>query len=214
MDRWRTLDLDGDGHPEVVTTNGSVFWVFQLVGGQGPGRPEAGRLTQLDNGYGAETQLSYTSAKEHTDNPLPFPENVVTGVTVTGANNLGGSLAGSRFAYGNGSLVFDSALVRFVFPGYGRSVQVELTPPAPSEKSVGQALITDRAGLEPFSQVLSQHDRWVREKRVGQVIQAMTLHGLTITDPWSLLNAPVPASNATSERAFRQGSAIRLVPSK
>ena len=206
------FDIDGDGRPDVLTIgstkngteNGTVFWVSQLVGvdGQDPGRPEAGRLTRFDNGYGAVTQLSYTSAKQHTDNALAFPENVVTGVTVTGADHLGGTLAGSRFAYGNGSLVFDSALDRFVFPGYGRSAELQLFdavhPIIGSGRAVGLALVTDRFGLTPFDPALSQHDRWVREKRVGQVSQTLTIHDITTTDPWGLLDTPALAQFVTS----------------
>jgi RHS repeat-associated protein len=205
------FDIDGDGRPEMLTSAGSSFSVFQLAGGQAPGRPEAGRLTQIDNGYGAVTHISYASAKQHTDNSVPFPENVVTAVTTTAVNQLGGSLAGTGYAYGNAELVFDSALDRFVFPGYGRTVEVDLFgqsgPPTPSvwPPSLGQALIIDRWPLglitsgrndarspDPaFTTV--QYDRWRRERRVGQVRDVISARVVGEDDPWLLLN--VSASN-------------------
>ena len=60
--------------------------MYQLAGGAVPGTPEAGRLVQVDNGYGAKTIIGYRSAKEDgtTLHQVPFPEIVVTSVETTG----------------------------------------------------------------------------------------------------------------------------------
>ena len=59
---------------------------------------------------GTKTRIEYVSAKQFTDNPIPFPEIVVGSVSTSGTAGLGGSLAGARYAYGNAELVFDSVL--------------------------------------------------------------------------------------------------------
>jgi hypothetical protein len=74
-------DIDGDGKPDVIGLGGSTFIVSQLVATAAPGAPDAGRLTAIDNGYGAKTTIDYVSAKQFTDNALPFPEIVVSAVS-------------------------------------------------------------------------------------------------------------------------------------
>jgi hypothetical protein len=164
--------------------------VSQLVGGQDVGRPEAGRLTEVDDGYGAKTSITYISAKRFTDNPVTFPEIVVSAVATTGTQNLGGTLAGSRYAYDNAELVFDSALDRFTFPGYRRVVALRLTGAQGADSSdlAGQATVTDTWPLTPFASGLTKQERWVRRQRVGRVLDLLTLRGSATTDPWSLLN--------------------------
>ena len=185
------FDIDGDGRPEIIgldPTGGLI--VSQLVGA---GRPEAGRLTEVDNGYGAKTSITYVSAKRFTDNPVPFPEIVVSAVTTSGTQNLGGTLAGTRYAYDKAELVFDSALDRFTFPGYERVVALRLTGAQANDPSdpapiAGQATITDTWPLTPFTSALTKQERWVRRQRVGRVRDVLTLRGSAITDPWSLLD--------------------------
>jgi RHS repeat-associated protein len=149
-------------------------------------------LTEVDNGYGAKTSITYVSAKQFTDNPVPFPEIVVSAVTTSGTQNLGGTLAGTRYAYDKAELVFDSALDRFSFPGYGRVVALRLTGGGndPSEPApiAGQAFITDTWPLTPFTSSLTKQERWVRRQRVGRVRDVLTLRGSGVTDPWSLLD--------------------------
>jgi hypothetical protein len=187
------FDIDGDGRPEViglVTDAGGnqFFLVSQLVGGQGTGRPEAGRLTEVDNGYGAKATISYVSAKHFTDNPVPFPEIVVSSFATTGTQNLGGTLAGTRYAYDNAELVFDSALDRFSFLGYRRVVELRLTgvegsDPSGAARIAGQAIITDTWPLTPFTSNLTKQERWLRRQRVGRVRDILTLRGSGTTDP-------------------------------
>jgi RHS repeat-associated protein len=199
------FDIDGDGKPDIVTVghrkvtvNGieqevPAIFVSQLVGGQGAGRPEAGRLTEIDNGYGAHTSINYVSAKRFTDNPVPFPEIVVSSVATTGTQNLGGTLAGTRYAYGHAELVFDSALDRFSFPGYRRFIELRLfgpqeVPPDGRAPPVGDATITDAWPLTQFSTGLTKQERWQRMVRVGRVRDVLALRALVNPDPWALLN--------------------------
>jgi hypothetical protein len=203
------FDIDGDGRPEVITVLDTLI-VSQLAGGQASGRPEAGRLTELDNGYGAKTSITYASAKHFTINPVPFAEIVVSSVATTGTQNLGGSLAGTRYAYSNAELVFDSALDRFRFPGYGRVVEFHLfsTPDAEpgdaAPKSVGRAIITDAWPLTPFcsngtnscvSSPLTKRERWLRTQRVGRLRDVYTLRGTADANPWSLLGVDANNTN-------------------
>jgi hypothetical protein len=188
-------DIDGDGRPEVIGLVGNTYWVSQLTKGQTPGVPEAGRLTEIGNGYGATTQISYVSAKQFTDNPVPFPEIVVSAVSTAGAQNLGGRLNGSRFAYGNAQLIFDSALDRFSFRGYGRKVELPLLDAKGgvaggpiSRPYGGNAIITDQWSLTPFSLALTKQQRWQRIQRAGHVRDIFRMRDVGAPDPWALLN--------------------------
>jgi RHS repeat-associated protein len=205
-------DIDGDGQPDVIRVINGQMTVWQLTGDQGPGRPDAGRLTEIDNGYGAKTSIKYVSAKRFTDNWVPFPENVVSSVSTTGAEKLGGALAGTLHAYGGAQMVFDSELDRFTFPGYQRHVEVRLFGsqetsvtgrPAPS----GDATITDAWGLTVCysyppdcgeligTEPEKQQKRWLRTARVGRIKDVLGLRGLVNSrdpalppDPWGLLS--------------------------
>ncbi len=191
------FDIDGDGRPEVIGLGGNAMFVSTLVGTQSTGAPEAGRLVGIDNGYGAKTSIAYVSAKRFTDNPVPFPEIVVSSVITTGTQNPGAMLAGSRYAYSNAELVFDSALDRFSFPGYRRRVQVGLfdlpvgPPSAANGRLMGAATITDTWPLTPFNAGLTKQQRWVREQRAGRVRDVFTLRGFADADPWTLLGVDV-----------------------
>ena len=151
------FDIDGDGRPEVIgLLPGNIWVISQLTNGGLPGAPDAGRLTHIENGYGAVTHISYVSAKSFTDNLVPFPEIVVSSVEVTSTQNLGGTLAGTRYAYSNAELVFDSMQDRFIFPGYRRFVDISLSP-APGNiidsgdrKLIGSATILDAWPLTDF----------------------------------------------------------------
>jgi RHS repeat-associated protein len=216
-------DIDGDGKPEVIGLVGNTFYISQLVGGRVPGTPESGRLTGVDNGYGAKTTINYVSAKQFDDNPLPFPELVVSSVATQGVHNLGGTIDGFSYAYSKGELTFNSALDRFGFPGYQRQVAVQLlntpayTPPPfgnktsggaigggpiPGEKLSGTATVTDTWRLAPFSNALTQQQRWLREQVVGQVRDVLTLRSISNPDPWSLLGVEANDSRVIGETNY------------
>lgn len=113
-------DIDGDGKPEVLGSDGSVH---KLVGNGAVGAPESGRLVQIDNGFGATTTISYRSAKLLTTSgdlnalhQVPFPEIVVGAVETTKSQTGAALLAKTQYAYGGAGLVFDPVGDRFRFP--------------------------------------------------------------------------------------------------
>ncbi len=178
-------DIDGDGKPDVLGLGGNQMFVTQLAGGHARGRPEAGKLTDIDNGYGAIARVRYASAKHHTTSPVPFPEIVVGSVSSEGVHGLGGTLLGSRFAYDRAALIFDSAADRYTFAGYGRTVEVRLS--TGGDRPEGFATITDAWPLTSFSPGLDRQARWLRAQRVGRLRDVITLRATANADPWSLL---------------------------
>ena len=179
----------GDGQPEVIgliNNNGTrAYVVSQLRGGTAPRTPEAGRLTAIDNGFGANTQIKYQSAKEdrYSAHQVPFPEIGVASVETVGNHGLGGTLAGVRYAYGQPELVFDGALDAFTFTGYRRFIEVY---PYGLKRAEAFAVITDTWPTTSV-QVGTKQQRWARYARGGRVRDIYTLRGSTTTDPWSLL---------------------------
>ena len=189
-------DIDGDGRPEVLGlgVNNTLF-ISSLVDEHGSPIPQAGRLTEVDNGYGAKTTISYDSAKRFTDNPVPFPEIVVSAVATSGTLNLGANLAGALYAYGNAELIYDSVLDRFFFPGYRRTVVVSLSGTV-LDKGEGIATITDTWPLTTFAPGLTSQQRWQRTRRAGHVRDVLKLRGPVDPSPWSMLNVDANDSRA------------------
>ncbi|RKH73676.1 RHS repeat domain-containing protein [Corallococcus aberystwythensis] len=192
-------DLDGDGRAEIVKLNGTNLDVYPLVGGSLPGKPEAGRIVTVDNGYGALTTVGYRSAKEDTltKHQVPFPEIVVTSVETTGTQGLGGTLSATRYAYGGAELVYDSALQAFTLAGYQRSISTRSTALAPPAQQGfyaqliynGFATVTDTYPLPaPFA--TTKAERFLRQGLAGRVrdITQLTVQN---TDPWPLLSVDV-----------------------
>jgi RHS repeat-associated protein len=183
------FDINGDGKPDVIGLSGHRYVVSQLTPGANAHAADAGRLTVVDNGYGAITRIKYRSAKEdlYSAHRVPFPEIVATSIETIGTQNLGGSLAGTRYAYGNAQMIFDSARDAFVFPGYGRTVELSLYTGL-ENKLEGAATVVDYWPLTPFSPTLIEEERWLRTQRVGRVRDIYTLRGSSETDPWPLLH--------------------------
>lgn len=223
-------DINGDGKPEIVGLNGNTFLVSEQTGGSSPGTPESGRLTGLSNGSGAQTTISYVSAKQFTNDPLPFPEIVVNSVSTAGTHNLGGTLDGVHYAFGRGKMVFNSALDRFVFPGFSRRVAIQLykapkkpvfsgteshfvgPTPAPPEQLLGIPTISDSFDLAPFSSRLTKQQRWLREQVVGQVSDVLTLRASTTTDPWSLFGVTSNDSRVTGATKYTWDAKLYETP--
>lgn len=178
------FDIDGDGKPEMLVLDDEVVAVYQLAAGTQVRTPEAGRLSAVDNGYGAKTQITYISAKEDvgSGHGIPSPEIVVTAVKTTGAQ---GPLGESRFAYGGAELVFDSSRDRFVFPGYLKRVSLRLYGNA--ARPQGMAVVSDHWPLLSFNTTMTKAERWLRARRVGLLRDTFTLRGSGETNPWRLL---------------------------
>ena len=198
-------DIDGDGQPEIINlvvnstdVQLSNWDVYQLKRfsqqtdvGSTASIPEAGRLTTIDNGYGAVTQIGYKSAKEDTQtlHRVSYPEIVTTAVATTNVS-VGRLLETARYAYGNISQYFDASADRFVSSGYQRSIQLGGT--VDDTPNAGMAEITDTYGPQPFD---SATDNTLRNYlMVGSVRDVTTLSNSNLgTDPWALLGANITA---------------------
>jgi RHS repeat-associated protein len=196
-------DIDADGKPEfgVLNSDGTGGWriyVYPLVGPNNVGSAEAGRVVEIDNGYGAVTKISYRSAKEDstTAHQVPFPEIVVSKIETVGNWSLGGSLAPTFYAYGGIDLFYDSTADAFRSTGYSRRVELTTTsgPGYPSLQASAQIL--DLYGLEPITHpnvlfYLNDRQRWGRYLSAGQTKVATTIAGVLDVDVWSLLTVDV-----------------------
>ena len=190
-------DVDGDGKPDVVQVNGGSINVYRLTGGSQPGNPESGKIVQVDNGYGAVTSITYTSAKNDstTQHQVPFPEIVVDSIQTTGTQNLGGTLAATRYAYGNIDLYYDSTADAFRTTGYKRRVELLSIPGVRDGSIQSNATIIDRYPLDPVNPVtwpfLSEQQRFGRYLQAGLISDVTTLAGGFSSDAWSLLTVDV-----------------------
>jgi RHS repeat-associated protein len=192
-------DLNADGKPEYVALSNAGTWhlkAYPLIGGSVPGNPEAGKLIEIRNGYGAVTQISYRSAKqdEITKHQVPFPE-IVVAKTATHATNqpaLGTPLAPTYYAYGNIDLFYDPVVDRFRSTGYLRRVEVVSAevPGLPGLQVT--ANVIDHYGLQPFSALSSAEERFARYQLIGRVSAVTTLAGTRVnSDAWALLSINV-----------------------
>jgi len=195
---WTTAglyDVNGDGRPDIVSIASSIS-VSQLSGGSQPGVPEAGRITSIDNGYGATISVSYTSAKGDTQTAhnVPFPEIVVSSIKTDGTFGLGGTLAETAYAYGTISMFYDSVLDAFRTLGYQRRVAVTTTGIAKGGGPSSTAIVTDAYPLEAVNpatfQFLSENQRIGRYLQAGRVSDTTTLVGVA-HDAWALLSVDV-----------------------
>lgn len=205
------FDVDGDGRPDYVDSpaNGT-YRVSSLSGGSAAGIPEAGQLVAVDNGYGATTDIAYSSAKRDatTAHDVPFPEIVVASVrTRRVGETAADALAPTTYAYGNPSMVYDNVVGAFVFAGYQRSVSLRATG-SNSDTYVGQAVITDTLGLSPFGGGTAL-DRYSRRALVGRVSSVTTLAGTLGIDAWSLLGTNVETDyRQTARTTFTYASRL------
>jgi len=182
-------DLRATGVPAFVTGTPAAATLSELVGSSGvPGAIDAGRLVQVDNGFGARTTITYRSEKtDHsTLHQLASPEIVVSSVQTAGSQGLGGTLASTQYAYGGAVLVFDSFHDGFKFPGYLQSVELQI----PTGANEGLAVLTYRNGLPPPSgATVSADERHARNLGVGSVNTRTVLSGAVGTSARALLAA-------------------------
>ena len=199
-------DLDGDGRADFIEATGARLRIFQLLGRSVPARGnmigahDAGRLTSVENGFGAQTTIEYASAKNdyHTLHRVPFPEIVVHKVTTTSRD---GVMEPVRFAYGGAELRFDAAADRWTFPGYARTIVIRGLPQprtvARRQVLMGTASVTDRVRPKDYpapSPGLTPPNGFDSYALVGQIKNVHSLHGLLPTDAWALL--PINATTA------------------
>ena len=176
-------DIDGDGKADIVwssqsnpgTVRGRGWSAAAVV----PGAPDAGRLVQVDNGYGAQTKITYRSAKEDatTLHQVPFPEIVVTSVQTTGSQGLGGDLSATLYRLRWSRSALRSALDTFSFPGYRRTVELQIPDARPPHAGAGDRHrhlwssespdpygLVVRAGMLPPSTVDRRYDLYLRAR--------------------------------------------------
>jgi RHS repeat-associated protein len=197
-------DLDGDGQPEMLVLNApSRRWdVYQLKApslqqevGVVASVPQAGRLTMIDNGYGAVTRIGYKSAKEDTlsFHGIPRPEIVVTAIaTTTPELSVLGSpptnapiLTTTHYAYRGAQMTFDPALDGFVFAGYQRTIEMHESNQG-SSPGAALATVTETYGLTPLVAGMDAQARFQRYLQVGHAKDVTTLSGNFGTNPWVL----------------------------
>jgi RHS repeat-associated protein len=200
-------DIDGDGQPEIVNLNradpSNPHWdilqikppVGQVDVGTVAGVPASGRLTKIDNGYGAVTRIGYKSAKEdmHSLHNLPYPEIVVTAVATTDTSAAGVPLESTtHYAYHGAGLSFDPGVDAFIFLGYQRTVELRATSEEVPDGSV--AVVTDTYGLAPFDPAMDITARFQRYLQAGRVKDVTTLSGRLGTDPWVVATGDISTS--------------------
>ena len=203
-------DLDGDGKPEFLSASGHT-WTVRHVDGQRLGNPDAGLLTAIDNGYGAQTRITYRSAKQdvHSAHRVPFTEIVVDSIKTTGMNGLGGSLAEVRYAYGKAELFFDPGRDAFTMRRYGRTVEVQGS--GAEARLSASAILRDAQGLSPFDAMADATERFARYQRTGRVNATYVITANVPHDPWEMLDDdPVNTFDVMDVDETTFGS--RLVP--
>jgi RHS repeat-associated protein len=204
------FDVDGDGKVDVLTPDGHVYMLFDSTA---LGAPSAGRLVQIDNGFGATTSIFYRSAKLLAPSSalndlhqVPFPEVVVNAVQTTSAQ--GSTLAARTvYAYSGAQMVFDPTQDAFRFPGYRRHIALRIPDEqAPGRPPEGVAIITDiyepsdMANPYDLPGSLTEAQRYARALRIGRVSDVTVLSGNVGTDPslLVLVNAATDARRIAS----------------
>ena len=213
-------DFYGEGQSTLVTNANNGLNIFRLntsvVFGLGvvSNPPTSGLLTQVANGYGASTTITYRSAKEDTltNHLLPRPELVVTAIA-TQDDRTKDQLSPVLYAYGEASQHFDAAYDRWVFPGYRRKVSLRNTGDA-NDPGAGNAVISDAIPFVPivdFNDLEDFPTRLLRYLKAGRVSDVTKLSGELGRDPWALLTADI-RTDARRIAATHMEYAGRLLP--
>lgn len=189
-------DVDGDGRPEVVHAGHTPTIRLSVFHLEAPalGNPAAGRLTTVDNGYGAITTITYRSAKQDsaTRHQVPFPEIVVDSIETTDSHGLGGATSAVRYAYGGAYMVFDPALDEFTMKAYERTVEVRGTGRESWEAD--SARIEDTHTLPDYN-LPPDPERYHRYQIAGRPRAVHTLANGVPRDAWQLLTTDIYTDN-------------------
>ena len=193
------LDLDADGHPDLLHIFDGQLRMASIVPGEGD-LLSTQRLVRIENGYGAETYFRYRNAKldRATPHHVPFPEIVVTEIGTVVVNGSGTGPAPTYFAYGGAEMAYDALSGSWIFPGYRRQVTLRgTTMPGSAGMIEGMVTISDRAPLAPAGSSYEAH------LTSGQVSRVAQLEMTMVRDPWLMLwwNGDPLHGEATQEHA-------------
>ncbi len=187
-------DFNGDGKSDFISVDDQHVLVSYLQTSTPSGLEGIGRLVQVDNGFGAKTNITYGSAKDDTQTPhvVPFPEVVVTAVeTVDDSKTPAQTLVQkTSYAYGTPELLHDPVYDRWSFSGYRRTIKLQTT-----DGTESLATITDSYPLAdlPGGTALSTTQRFARRLRVGRISDVTTLSGPMGAAASGLLTADINA---------------------
>jgi RHS repeat-associated protein len=188
-DKTRTLagliDLDGDGKPEVVRAEPGGIRASRITTVSGPNESDnaegAGRLTAIENAWGARTVIEYENNKKdpYSTHDVPVPEIVVARTYLEVDGVMTGAV--TRNAYGHAEMRYDPISGRQRFTGYRRSLTI--VGEAEGAFFRGSGLMVDRRPQAPYGAGYS-------EVVLGGRVETETqLEGLFV-DPRFYLGAP------------------------
>jgi len=198
------FDIDGDGKADFIVrpnlgdpNQQEGIGAYRLKSGATAGTPEAGRLIQIDNGFGAFTKVTYANAKEDGGAPhqVAFPEIVVASeetIDTTGSTPVTLSQK-TEYAYGTPQQIHDPTTDAYVFSGYRRKVALQRL-----SSTAGTAVISDTYALPVFvpSETLTKQQRLARNLRTGRPSDVTLLSGALGTSTASSLLSVDIATNA------------------
>jgi RHS repeat-associated protein len=187
------FDINGDGSPDLVRATGEPsFDVYEIIGDNGQvGAYDAGRIRAVSNGYGAETQIVYESAKKdtRTSHAVPFPEIVVTQTSTSVGSDY--RIEARLSAYGQAALRYHAPAERWVFPGYGRQISMRGKPMNPFRPDYIRGLVQ----LTERNRTLDYDGGYEGHILVGRVRDIYLADGRYERDPWKLLDYEIKSDS-------------------
>jgi len=179
------LDLDGDGKPELVRVVDDVLMAASVIAIDSPDNLDIGRITAVENGYGARAVIRYANNKTdpYTPHQVAAPEIVVAETQTLVTNGSAPDSVSTRYGYGTVATRYDFGAGRTVFTGYRRLVTLVggSTPRTGPTAVYGYAIVTDRS---PPALPLAHHDEIVLG---GRPMITSRYEGLLPADPRELL---------------------------
>jgi RHS repeat-associated protein len=182
------VDVDGDGRPEMLRFMSGQLFVGKIMTSDGGDGLSAGRLTEIDNGLGATTRITYANNKTDSMTPhdVPVPEVVVSQTQVVVEDGSAPSGEPVRFAYGTPEMRYDPALNRLAFAGFQR--QVTLVGASPRCDGGLECLIDGYAIVVDRSPQAAPGAGFDAIALGGRVARTTRLEGLFPRDPRPVLN--------------------------